>query len=1126
MQSFHTMGFNEESLKHIFSICAAILHLGEVRLKSTTNVQEEGVNYEEDLFTIENPEALERASSMLGINSADGLRAILEKHHLRAGRERNVTHTKGRTTGQAQQLIYSMMKILYQRLFHKIVEKINLISHRGDCADLNHMGILDIYGFEILETNSFEQLLINLANERLLQFFLKNVIIEEQNLLYKEGLLQRTIEVENSDTCINTLRGVLRILDDSSRLFSRSPTLPAATDEKMTITLFEKLGNTQNRRPSTGGGKPTIPSGASGPSINSIMKPERGACIGRPRVTRKSKNVKARDTAFIIEHFAGDVEYDTKGWLEKNNDKTYPEFERALRSSGSSMVRDIAAEDNDDDSVGERFASVSKTFCSNLDVLHDDLSSLHVHYIRCINPNHNKSSKDFDDKYIRDQLVNCGTVQLLHVMRAGFPHRIPYIKVRDKFEMAFPQFFRRQSERRFVEFVMRAYEVPPDSWFLGVRRLFYKPGVLQEMEELINQEGNWPSDAIVQKIKTAIVTRQWRVAKIALLFTRIVIRMSRTTPLWRSFGHRMLIVGRMIKCLHRARENLKKQAENQCAEQSKAVADEEGDKELLDEQAKESDEAEEESEGHTEEVADSDVECPESRTEAHEREADESDADDSEADDSETGESESDESKSDSDSDEDIKRDWSSEYRSTSDGSDDEAEDVLVTFSLSMPLVVCVLNDQTTTALSNKTRGNGIVEDVIVFDGSRLHAATIIDEEHLSPLRLLDLTEEGTIDMRPDSQDVLLAFCQHPQKPNLLAAVDCEGYFYIFQWRGLADDTSPPISTCWMGKTLSSLHCVQGPQATCVRKLAFHPKSDDRLYALWETSEEIWDQRAYLVTVMERKEAFGEFELLCTELILAPHDKYCTEFDFSVFEFTGSGDLLMVGGRGYLAFFSMQESTSDDDGNQSKTWMLVNEENYHAECLEVSQSNVISCLPLQHQIAPGGRKHDIVHFGLESGLLLTLTVHTEYGRWSFEGKIWKCGEDKARPPRCLMGVPFRTPLKESAVSRCKGISFKRRIDSTKFRCLENDRISNWKWDQSSWTRTWENVLGVEIVDQNHLAGSRNINEDSDEETENCHAAAWSHFRMGTVVVITGWGESEDIGSPDFSIRLIFVNDEC
>ena len=88
----------------------------------------------------------------------------------------------------------AIAKSLYDRLFRWIVNRINqlLAPSAEDMAQaveigkwyelasyklfivLILLGILDIFGFEKFDTNSFEQLCINLANEQL-QFFFNQV---------------------------------------------------------------------------------------------------------------------------------------------------------------------------------------------------------------------------------------------------------------------------------------------------------------------------------------------------------------------------------------------------------------------------------------------------------------------------------------------------------------------------------------------------------------------------------------------------------------------------------------------------------------------------------------------------------------------------------------------------------------------------------------------------------------------------------------------------------------------------------------------------------------------------------------------------------------------------------------
>ncbi len=72
------------------------------------------------------------------------------------------------------------LQAIYDKLFTWIVGKINaaidpqLTGHVR--AKGTVIGVLDIYGFEIFDRNSFEQFCINYCNEKLQQLFIGNQI--------------------------------------------------------------------------------------------------------------------------------------------------------------------------------------------------------------------------------------------------------------------------------------------------------------------------------------------------------------------------------------------------------------------------------------------------------------------------------------------------------------------------------------------------------------------------------------------------------------------------------------------------------------------------------------------------------------------------------------------------------------------------------------------------------------------------------------------------------------------------------------------------------------------------------------------------------------------------------------
>jgi myosin heavy subunit len=75
------------------------------------------------------------------------------------------------------------MKWIYDKTFSWLLQKINASydSIKEDCSKKSlksdkFIGILDIFGFEILGINSFEQLCINFTNERLQKVYNFNLI--------------------------------------------------------------------------------------------------------------------------------------------------------------------------------------------------------------------------------------------------------------------------------------------------------------------------------------------------------------------------------------------------------------------------------------------------------------------------------------------------------------------------------------------------------------------------------------------------------------------------------------------------------------------------------------------------------------------------------------------------------------------------------------------------------------------------------------------------------------------------------------------------------------------------------------------------------------------------------------
>jgi len=137
------------------------------------------------------------------------------------------------------------------------------------------------------------------------------------------------------------------------------------------------------------------------------------------------------------------------------------------------------------------------------------LSSCQPHYIRCFKPNNNQAAGVFEEPLVLEQIIQCGTVELVRIMHDGFPNRCSYVDLMQRFQAMLPADFSRYGARTFIEALMRAYNVPSGQWALGLTRLFLKAGQLQTLEAL-RDEGVRPEAEHLKVIIRDIVRRKWR----------------------------------------------------------------------------------------------------------------------------------------------------------------------------------------------------------------------------------------------------------------------------------------------------------------------------------------------------------------------------------------------------------------------------------------------------------------------------------------------------------------------------------------------------------------------------------------------------------------------------------------
>ncbi|XP_019742218.1 unconventional myosin-IXAa isoform X4 [Hippocampus comes] len=280
------VGFLPYTRKQIFSLLSAILHLGNIRYKRKT--------YRDDSIDICNPEVLPVVSELLQVKEEMLIEALTTRKTITVG-EKLIVPYKLAEAGTVRD---SMAKSLYSALFDWIVFRINHallnIKDLDEPAKILSIGVLDIFGFEDYENNSFEQFCINFANERLQHYFNQHTFKLEQEDYRAEGISWRTIDYIDNTDCINLISkkptALFHLLDEECNF-------PQATNQ----TLLDKF-----KRQHEGNRYIEFPA---------VMEP-----------------------AFIIRHYAGKVKYGVKDFREKNTDHMRPDIVALLKSSKNAFI--------------------------------------------------------------------------------------------------------------------------------------------------------------------------------------------------------------------------------------------------------------------------------------------------------------------------------------------------------------------------------------------------------------------------------------------------------------------------------------------------------------------------------------------------------------------------------------------------------------------------------------------------------------------------------------------------------------------------------------------------------------------------------------------------------------------
>nr|XP_021526956.1 unconventional myosin-Ic [Aotus nancymaae] len=326
----------------------------------------------------------------------------------------------------------ALAKAVYSRTFSWLVGKINrsLASKDSDSPSWRSttvLGLLDIYGFEVFQHNSFEQFCINYCNEKLQQLFIELTLKSEQEEYEAEGIAWEPVLYFNNkvicDLVEEKFKGIISILDEEC----------LRPGEATDLTFLEKLEDTVKHHPHF---------------LTHKLADQR---------TRKSLG----RGEFRLLHYAGEVTYSVTGFLDKNNDLLFRNLKETMCSSKNPIMSQCF--DRSELSDKKRPETVATQFKMSLLQLVEILQSKEPAYVRCIKPNDAKQPGRFDEVLIRHQVKYLGLMENLRVRRAGFAYRRKYEAFLQRYKSLCPETWPSWTGR------------PQDGVAVLVRHLGYKP---------------------------------------------------------------------------------------------------------------------------------------------------------------------------------------------------------------------------------------------------------------------------------------------------------------------------------------------------------------------------------------------------------------------------------------------------------------------------------------------------------------------------------------------------------------------------------------------------------------------------------------------------------------------------
>ncbi|XP_022215250.2 unconventional myosin-Ia isoform X1 [Drosophila obscura] len=428
-RSLDVLGLSCDETSSIFRVIAVVLKLGNFIFVPVTNIDgTEGCQ-------VSNVYEVQETAQLLNLEAQVLINCLTRANSSNSSQEDVGSEMDAR---QAANNRNTLCRTLYSRLFTWLVNKINetLKSTQRE----KNLALLDFYGFEVLDHNSFEQFAINYSAEKIHQNFVFHLLRSEQELYIREGLEWSRIDYFDNESICELIDkpsyGIISLINESH----------LSSNEALLLRVQQ-------------------------------------CCAGHPNFMTSGSN----SMCFQIRHFANVANYSIHRFLEKNSDMLPKYISAACYQSKLSLVQSLFPEGNPRRQTSKKPSTLSSNIRTQLQTLLAAVKHRRSHYVFCIKPNEGKQPHQFDLALVQHQVRYMSLMPLVHLCRTGHCYHLLHVKFFHRYKLlnslTWPH-FHGGSQVEGIALIIRNLPLPSAEFTIGTKNVFVRsPRTVYELEQ-------------------------------------------------------------------------------------------------------------------------------------------------------------------------------------------------------------------------------------------------------------------------------------------------------------------------------------------------------------------------------------------------------------------------------------------------------------------------------------------------------------------------------------------------------------------------------------------------------------------------------------------------------------------